>query len=1130
MSDLDEEYQDRIRELDQASSPTLRQEITSPPAAGQETPGGGEAQQPPELTTETVGQMLRSFGPPTQDQMREKSVQEFGQAEKQKPTPETQAVLDKPEWRKVLDRALKAMTGVTSDEIQKAIEEGTLDRLVAPTALKTADPFGNAASIVAESTAEGSGLDPQAVKEITGATTFFAGLLFPGFKGSKAAKEVAGAAAAARAAGATEKAVASSKRLIRVGEVSTETARNLARDSGDLVIGNRALKMDWAGVDTTGELDRILNRAADVVHEEWVDAKRGVIKDSQLARMAEQKGIDVTQLLGRRTGEIFNVEKQMAAQMVMGQLGLRMKQLAKQMEVAPAAAIEDEMRRTGALLLAVVPQVRASTSEAGRVVRIAGVKIPGVQEAGRQAEMLQLMATKEGELAQGLPMAEVARQLNTLDTPEQVSAYFKVLRGLAGGIVGAGLGAEGGESVGGTAGAVAGGVLGGALGATGAINPAVLMEAWINGLLSGSQTYVVNVLSEMASTVNGVLERGLAATHGSTGSPVKVVPGEATVMLHAGMGYLWRSSLAYGKVLASEPGWTAARAALGAAGGAAISSDDSLVPNTIMGAAVGALVRPGSFLLNDKDLTQRALSAEGLGLSGPLGRAADVTGAYLRAPSRGLVQADNYIKAMNVEMEMWALAHRGATLKGYEAGSADYRNFVLGALESPSSETLMQAQDYAAYIAFQSETNRAIAGVTAGNPLLRVIAPFTFTPSNILSMSFERMPLIQYASAALREDLAAGGAREQLARAKIDMGIAMTGMAWYLAASGVTHGHGMVNPILNKQQRELQKIQPYSFTVPGTDKNASFNRMDPWAMHFGLVATIYEISHELPDENWKQLLGAVVVGGVDQWLQKSYLQGIAGFTDAMTEARAGKFKSFEKFMEGLAGSTVPTGVATLERALDPKLRQVDSMTDAIRARLPGFSESQPQRLDFFADPIEVPHVGYEVLDMLNPFYVQEPVEDLKKKFVADEFQKKKIDVTGPSRRMGPGPVEQDVDLEGSVGPKAIHLTDEQYEKLQRLFGKTVRVNGLTLKDGLYAAMHSQIYTSIGPIGQQTYIKGLVQQYKAEAKGAFLASEHAVRARLNAIQKQQMDMTLRPQTPKTPDANGILQNLLSHIGR
>jgi hypothetical protein len=235
-------------------------------------------------------------------------------------------------------------------------------------------------------------------------------------------------------------------------------------------------------------------------------------------------------------------------------------------------------------------------------------------------------------------------------------------------------------------------------------------------------------------------------------------------------------------------------------------------------------------------------------------------------------------------------------------------------------------------------------------------------------------------------------------------------------------------------------------------------------------------------------------------------------------------------MEGLAGSTVPTGAATLERALDPKMRQVDSMVDAMRARLPGFSESQPARLDFFADPIEVPHVGYEVLDMLNPFYVQEPVDDLKKKFVADEFQKKKIEVTGPSRRMGPGPVEQDVDLENGIGPKAIHLTDEQYEKLQRLFGKTVRVNGLTLKDGLYAAMHSQMYTSIGPIGQQLYIKGLVQQYKSEAKAALLASDKPLAARLNAIQKQQQNMTLKPQTPKPQDANGVLQNLLNSIGR
>ncbi len=1124
-------YEDRIRELDEASSPTHQILLQQSPPGQQPQPGqGGEGGQP-QLTPETVKGMLRGFGPPSSADMRETATQEYGQSQEQKPKPskETEAVLAKPEWRKALDTALKTMTGHTSEDIQKAIEEGTLNKLVVPMTLKSADPFGNAAGAISEDTARKSGLDPQAVQQISGATAFFAGLLMPGFKGSKAGQEISAAATAARAAGATEAAAAKAKRLIRISEITGTEARALT-DQGGLAVGRRQIKIDYAAVDSTGDLNQILNKAAEVVHDEFVAAKRGVIHDSNLARTAQQNGIDIVELLARKPGEIFTVEKQFAAQMVAGDLGLKLKQMAKQYNTAPTPALEDEMRRVGALLLTVVPQMRASTSEAARVTRIAGVSMPGVKEAKRQTDLLDLMAKRGQDIAKGMPMREIAKQLDTLDEPEQVLSYFKVLRGLLGGIVGAGLGAEGGEAVGGTPGAVAGGIAGGALGAAGAINPGVFMEAWINGLLSGQLTYVVNVTTEMASTVNGMIERALAASHGGIAAAEsgKVVHGEAMVMLHAGVTTMWRDFLAYAKILAKEPGWTAARAATGAAVGAAVSTDESLPGNVALGAAVGAVVRPSSFLINDMELTQRALSAEGLGLSGPLGRVADVTGAYLRAPSRGLVQADNWIKSLNIEMQMWALAHREAILSGAKVGSAGYREVVTKAMMEPSGQTLANAHDYAAYIAFQSETNRQVAGIGAGNPIFRIIAPFTFTPTNILSMSFERMPLVQYASQTLREDLKAGGAREQLARAKIDMGIALTGFSWYLAAAGVTHGAGSMNPQINKIEREILHIPKYSITVPGTDKHVVFNRFDPWAMHFGMVASIYEMSSELPDATWQQLLGAVVVAGAEQWLDKSYLQGVSQFTDALTEMQKGNFREWDKFVQGLAASTVPSGVANLERTLDPSMRQVDSVLDAVKGRLPSISEDVPPRRDFFAKPVPAPHVGMEVFDALNPFYIYETTSDAKELYIGKELKAKRIAVSGPSRLIGPGTSQQSVELEPEIGVHSIRLSDEQYDRLTKSFGNGVTVGGKKLKDGLYDAMHSSTYKSLGPLGQANYIKAIVSQYKFEARQELLLHDRALKAKVDALNRQQMDKTMRPQPAKQPGGD-LIQNLMKSFG-
>lgn len=1110
MTELDPEYADRVRELDLASSPTMRLTISPPGTQLPEGEGGG----PQPLDQAKVKGILEQFG-------GTQGPQAMPQMSK-----DTEEVMAQPQLRELVDKVLKQMTGTTSGELQKAIETGTLNELAPSVILKGMNPAGNAFEAVAEDTAKQSGLPPDMQKKIALGASFFAGLLYPGFKG-KAAAAASDIRAAAAAARGVESTAVRARRLVKVEEATVEQAKAIAEGGGGMVVGNRAIKLDWQAVEPSGDLNAVLNRVAEVFKDQFIDAKRGIIKDSTLANMAKQAGIDIKELIARKPGQIFTVERQMAAQMVEGQLGLELMRLRGLWRALPpgapeAAQIEEQARRVAALLMTIVPQTRASTSEAARVVRIAGAKMAGVQEARHQEEIMRMMGAYSEQLVGGMDMHTVMQHLDTFKNPNQVNVYFQTLRALTGGIAGAAGGAAAGNEMGGTPGAVAGGVGGAIIGSAAAVNPAVLMEAWINGLLSGQVTYVVNITTEMASTINGVFERAAAARAGAGGVAERVVPGEATVMVHAGVDYLWRSFGMFMKSLTSEWGRTAVRAGVGAGVGAAISTPETMVRNTVAGAAIGAAVRPKSVLAPDQELTQRALSAEGLQLSGPMGRAADVLGAYMRAPSRGLVKADEYIKAMNIEMEMWALAHRGATLRGFKPGSQDYRGFVQDFLTHPDSTVLANAQEYASYIAFQSETNRAIAGVTAGNPILRIIMPFTFTPANVMSMSFERMPIVQFASAKLREDLAAGGARRQLATAKIEMGIAMTSFAWYLAAAGVIHGHGSANPQVNKLEREVLKRLPYSFDF-GEGLRASFNRFDPWAMHLGIVATLYELSHEMPQDQWTNIFGALVVAGADQWLSKSYLMNMSQFTDAVTEARRGNFNAWNKFVQGLAGSTVPTAIATVERATDPTMREVDGYTQAVLNRLPGFSQDLKPRLDFFGEIIMAPHVGWEILDGLNPFYVQEETKDAKAQALVAEFKRVQANVTPPDRQIGPGKPEQIVQLD-SVPMVSIRLNDDQFYRLRMLFSKGVKVDGRNLKDKLYDLIHSDSYKSLGPLAQRQFIIATVGQFKGLAEQELLNGDQQLKSKVNRLREQQQRLMTEPQARSGGDLGGLLRSL------
>jgi len=257
----------------------------------------------------------------------------------------------------------------------------------------------------------------------------------------------------------------------------------------------------------------------------------------------------------------------------------------------------------------------------------------------------------------------------------------------------------------------------------------VFLEAWINGLLSGPQTHAVNMTSNALTALWSLPEQVTAAAIGK---------------LHKGDKVTFRDAAAraYGLTEGFKEGLIA--------GGKAFLKEE-----------------PSDLLSKIETARPKAISAEGLNLTGTPGKVADIAGRAIRIPGRALMGEDEFFKAIGYRMELNQLAARQALKEGLSGRAL--ANRVVEIKRNPPESLQLQALDAARYQTFTKPlgpAGQAISRVANTHPALRLIAPFIRTPTNILKFAGERTPLALL-SKNVRAEIAKGGASRDAALAKI---------------------------------------------------------------------------------------------------------------------------------------------------------------------------------------------------------------------------------------------------------------------------------------------------------------------------------------------------------------------------
>jgi len=886
----------------------------------------------------------------------------------------------------------------------------------------------------------------------------------------------------------------------------------------DLVIGAQKIRMDFSAFGDAGYVDTLLNTVANTLEAELKAAKawdgKAVMSDDALARFAREhlRDHNVAEFLARAKGEIWNAPKQMAAAMTAGRLGDRFEALsARYLALADGvpgkAELEQEMLGLLTAINGLVPQMMGSTSEAARTLRVAGLPVPGLTTAQGLAARatdagIDTMSAVQGSGAtiNGLTMkqySEIVQSLGSGST-SRVLTFTKALPGAG-------------------------------------------VELVMNGLLSGPQTWATQIPSELFSTFTGWAERKLAerayTSRGGTAAD-HIVPGEADWHAKGLWDVAYHSFANYGRSLTDAKFRTATRAVLGGAAGAGVdtasdqlagreTSYGKLAANVALGAAAGAAANPKQLLTPDRELTRRAVSAHAFGLdeAGMAGKFLDTIGAVIRVPTRSLDAFDQWIRAMNENAEIFAQAHRSATLKGLTG--KEYEQEVARRIANPSAEVRQAAKDYGALIAFQSNISGMASGAKQANALVRLaVVPFVTAPANLLKWGTDRAPVYGQLADVFRGEFAAGGARAQYAQARMATGAVMASVAAGLAVSGVLVG-GFPGHNDAKKISQAADCLPNTVCIPtGDGKNISFSftRWDPFGLYLGVAADINQMLPYLDEVSAHTVAGMFVTALSDQVFSRSYVQNLGEFTNAIEEARKKNYEPLRKFMVQLSGEGVPVAAATLERGISPAMSEVRDYVDQLKARTPIWSKTVEPKLNFFADPAYVPHTGLETFDILNPFYGARSAPDEQKRRIAQEVRALQADLQPPHDVID-GSKAQMFNMEPDLRVPGVRLEPAVYTEYLVLFAKKVEVRDQTLVPALYALItQNETYAKLERAGKVQMLKALVAGFRAKAEKELLEAHPELKPLILDVERRRGALIKKPEHSETVVPDALLQTL------
>lgn len=590
-----------------------------------------------------------------------------------------------------------------------------------------------------------------------------------------------------------------------------------------------------------------------------------------------------------------------------------------------------------------------------------------------------------------------------------------------------------------------------------------LTEATVMAKLWAPTTHAANLVGNLITATLGPVEKATASLIGKyiTKSADAIEMAEAKSQMFGMIGGLQDA------LQITSQGLDAAKQAAGAAlkgdfkGAKGVLEDNMEEFGTVYRSA--ALDSPiGRSTLDstmDAGSKNPAISAEAFNLDkeSPMGILADVFGTLNRLPGRALGASDELFWSINYRGEARAQAYRQARLEGLEG--QEFIDRVSHYIENPTADMRSAAVEAAQKGTFTTPLSgfgqglqKAVDGASLGPiPVGRLFVPFVKTPYNIMKYFAERTPLLNLATDSWKADMKAGGARRDMALARLTTGSTLLGLAGIMGAP--TDIGGVTVQVVGggDQKQGAEKLngeQQYSLKIG--DTSYSFSRLAPLGMWLGLGADIRSIAGSVPDSTLDEIAATSALAFSRNITSQSMLSGVLDFIAASQKAVATQnVDPLHKYLNNQAAGAIPfqSLANTVRKEEDPLAREVWSLIDAVKNKIPGLSKDLPPQRNIFGEPVHNPEgLGP---DWLSPIRTSQSDTDP----LASEVARLNVDLKKPPKTLNAAP-----------GAPGIDLTPQQYDELCKTAGEA-------FKDALGKVISTDRYKSLPENQENTDYRG-----------------------------------------------------------
>jgi hypothetical protein len=383
--------------------------------------------------------------------------------------------------------------------------------------------------------------------------------------------------------------------------------------------------------------------------------------------------------------------------------------------------------------------------------------------------------------------------------------------------------------------------------------------------------------------------------------------------------------------------------------GAARGGEDRVMPVQPVFRAVGILQGTmDAFRAFGAVLLTGGLEGEEVGSKSEQFRKAigGVKGEVVRLPFRLLSAEDAFGTVRNERGEAYSEAAAQAYKEGLNPLTREFRERVVSIVQNPTEAMSKAIEDAGKRFTFNTETGpigQAVQDlVRAGH--LQMIVPFIRTPGNIAKELARMTPLAPLVKE-WRDAIRKGGAEKDRAMAEVAVGTSIMAVVFMQALNGNITGAG--DP--DKGKRNIKQAageQPYSVKVGDTYYN--IQRLQPLGTLVGLAADVAAVWDKMDSEESDKVPKMLAVAFGNAVTNQTFLQGITNLINAMSDPdRFGP-----SLVRQFAASAVPNIVGQPTQMYDPVVREVNSVLEAVKGRIPGLRQELLPKRDPYGEPIQ----------------------------------------------------------------------------------------------------------------------------------------------------------------------------------